>query len=410
MTIARGISLLLTLLVVILGLGFIEAHAAPVYLSSQSVIGGLSSPLGIGLDRNGTIYWVGAGAGQLLSLSKGSSYPAVLLSGLYSPRGLGIDYAGNLYFSEYEKGTIRMLPTGSTKPVDLITGQNFPSYLSSDAYGNIYFITGEVCGDKILRYDSVSRSLTTVLTASGPRDLSHGFGSVFINPLGELYYTTCGFGTVERLSKGSSIPEVLANGYTFTTGIVADSEGNVFFIDYDTSVRILAKGTSTPVVIKSDGTSRHLLAIDPQGTLYYNDIKGGAIWKIARETPLPPPPPPPPLPPLGQVPAPSQQPIGNPPPQVIVKEVVKEVPVEVIKEVVKEVPKEVIKEVVKEVIKEVPVEVVKEVPKEVIREVPREVTKTVTVETVSPLSYVIAGFGVALLVISAVVASRKKGK
>ena len=45
-------------------------------------------------------------------------------------------------------------------------------------------------------------------------------------------------------------------------------------------------------------------------------------------------------------------------PQVVTKEVVKEVPVEVIKEVVKEVPVEVIKEVVKEV----PVEVIKEVP------------------------------------------------
>ncbi len=45
-------------------------------------------------------------------------------------------------------------------------------------------------------------------------------------------------------------------------------------------------------------------------------------------------------------------------PQIIEKEIIKEVPVEVIKEVIKEVPVEVIKEVIKEV------------PKEVIREVP----------------------------------------
>lgn len=48
---------------------------------------------------------------------------------------------------------------------------------------------------------------------------------------------------------------------------------------------------------------------------------------------------------------------GQARPQVVTKEVIKEVPVEVIKEVVKEVPVEVIKEVPVEVIKEVPVEI-----------------------------------------------------
>ena len=48
---------------------------------------------------------------------------------------------------------------------------------------------------------------------------------------------------------------------------------------------------------------------------------------------------------------------GQSRPQVVTKEVIKEVPVEVIKEVVKEVPVEVIKEVPVEVIKEVPIEI-----------------------------------------------------
>ena len=81
-----------------------------------------------------------------------------------------------------------------------------------------------------------------------------------------------------------------------------------------------------------------------------------------------------------------------PEPQVITKEVIKEVPKEVIKEVVKEVPKEVIKEVVKEV------------PKEVVK----EVTKTVTVETISPVSYAAIGIGVVLVVIAGVLFTRRK--
>jgi outer membrane protein assembly factor BamB len=89
-----------------------------------------------------------------------------------------------------------------------------------------------------------------------------------------------------------------------------------------------------------------------------------------------------------------------PQPQVITKEVIKEVPREVVKEVIKEVPKEVIKEVVKEV----PKEVVKEVIKEVVKEVPKEVT----VETISPISYAAIGIGVVLVVISGVLFSRRK--
>jgi hypothetical protein len=77
-----------------------------------------------------------------------------------------------------------------------------------------------------------------------------------------------------------------------------------------------------------------------------------------------------------------------PEPQVITKEVVREVP----REVIKEVPKEVIKEVIKEV------------PKEVIK----EVTKTVTVETISPVSYAAIGIAVVLVVVSGVLFTRRK--
>lgn len=80
------------------------------------------------------------------------------------------------------------------------------------------------------------------------------------------------------------------------------------------------------------------------------------------ETPPPVPETPPQSPPSPELP---QSPL--PEPQIIEKEVIREVPVEVIKEVIKEVPVE----VVREVIKEVPVE--KEVIREVIREVPKQV-------------------------------------
>lgn len=53
-------------------------------------------------------------------------------------------------------------------------------------------------------------------------------------------------------------------------------------------------------------------------------------------------------------------------------------------------------------------ELIKEVPKEVIKEVPKEVTKTVTVETISPISYAAIGIGVVMIVIGGVLFSRRK--
>ena len=53
-------------------------------------------------------------------------------------------------------------------------------------------------------------------------------------------------------------------------------------------------------------------------------------------------------------------------------------------------------------------EVIKEVPKEVIKEVPKEVVKTVTVETVSPISYAAIGIGVAMVVVGVVLSRRRK--
>jgi len=53
-------------------------------------------------------------------------------------------------------------------------------------------------------------------------------------------------------------------------------------------------------------------------------------------------------------------------------------------------------------------EVIKEVPKEVIKEVPKEVVKTVTVETIGPITYAAIGIAVIAIVIAAVTFARRK--
>jgi len=253
---------------------------------TQALVTGQNQPVGMVVDSQGTLYWVNWGSGQLLALRKGSTSPTVILSGLNSPQAVGMDASGNLYYSEYFRGTISILPTGSNTPSVLLTGLSYPNYLSVDDAGNIYFIQGETCGDKISKYDRSTGSVTTLVTAPGPRNTDRGFGGIFIHPSGDLYYTTCRIGTIERLSKGSSTPEVLFRGQ-YTNGIAVDSERNIFFTDYYTSVSLLAYGTSTPVTIATSGNSRNLLTIDKELNVYYNDNIGGVLWKVQKIPNLP---------------------------------------------------------------------------------------------------------------------------
>jgi len=186
-------------------------------------------------------------------------------------------------------------------------------------------------------------------------------------------------------------------GVMVTGGMVVAylSDGNLRFIDAETGKLLHTKFFGIPVNVMptvgatKDGKMRIFLHVGGGGGfLFGNNIPvGGSLVALGLPDSLP-------------------------QPQVITKEVIKEVPKEVIKEVIKEVPKEVIKEVIKEVpkevIKEVVKEVPKEVPKEVIKEVIKEVPKTVTVETISPISYAAIGIALVLIVVSGVLFTRRK--
>jgi len=158
-------------------------------------------------------------------------------------------------------------------------------------------------------------------------------------------------------------------GLTVTGGMVIayGSDGNLKFIDADTGKLVNEKLFGIPVNIQptmgatKDGKMRLLVYVGGGQTTYFGNGLGvdGSLVAFGLPDKIP-------------------------EPQVVIKEVIKEVPKEVVKEVIKEVPKEVVKEVIKEV------------PKEV------------TVEVISPLSYGIIGLGVVIAVIGVVLSRRKK--
>ena len=160
------------------------------------------------------------------------------------------------------------------------------------------------------------------------------------------------------------------SGNTVSGGLVyaATADGNLRAVDTDTGKLVWEKffggGLNTPPVIAADAKGKmRLFQLFGQAFAGVGTAVPGGLMVFALPDKLP-------------------------EPQVITKEVIKEVPKEVIKEVIKEVPKEVIKEVIKEV--------------------PKEVIRTVTIETISPLSYALVGVSVVVLVVAAVLVNRRR--
>ncbi len=168
-------------------------------------------------------------------------------------------------------------------------------------------------------------------------------------------------------------------GLVASGGVIyaASVDGNLYMLDADTGKVITSRffgiKLTLPPALGADGKGRMRLILPNGGSIAFGGVFPGATMAFGLPDELP-------------------------QPQVITKEVVKEVP----KEVIKEVPKEVIKEVVKEV----PKEVVKEVTKEVVKEVVKEVPKPVTVETISPITYVGLGVAVIIAVVGIVIGMR----
>ncbi|GEM_PF-4582785 len=262
-----------------------EIPVIPTYGQAQELVTGQQTPIGIAVDSAGTLYWANQYS-QLLKLGKSSSTPTVILSGLNNVIGLGIDAAGNLYYDEYTLGSLYELPAGSNTPQVLASGLDYPNFLSVDSTGsNVYLVTGQTCGDKIVKFNLASHTLTTVLTAPSPHDTNHGFGGLFIHSSGDLYYTTCAYNTVNRLPAGSSTPLVLVNTpstptpWVGSSGVAVDSVGNVFYTLYE-AVYLLPAGSSTPVLLTSQGCNSHEMALDQDDNVFYTDSPCGVIWKI----------------------------------------------------------------------------------------------------------------------------------
>lgn len=248
---------------------------------SNGTIAGPAAPVGVAVDSSGTVYWANYDSGQLLAMPKAASTASILLSGLNHPSGVAVDSSGNVYYSEYLGQTVSELQKGSTTPTLLFNARNYVPFISVDSKGNIFFVSGQTCNgnapNSIMEYVRSSGQSVTILQGTGSKP---SFGDVFAAASGDLYYTDCGNGTVDRLPAGSTTPQVLVSGLNWPNGIAVDSHGNVYYTEYSVGVFVLKVGSSSSVEVGAYGHTHYGLALDNQGNVFYTDNLGGTIWEI----------------------------------------------------------------------------------------------------------------------------------
>lgn len=104
----------------------------------------LSSPVGLAVDSDGTLYVADGGCqGRVVALAAGSSSATVLhFTGLNQIGGVAVDGTGNVYVTDGAygaNGRVLKLTAGSDRPTALpFTGLTMPQGVAVDGAGNVY--------------------------------------------------------------------------------------------------------------------------------------------------------------------------------------------------------------------------------------------------------------------------------
>jgi sugar lactone lactonase YvrE len=225
---------------------------------TQSVVAsGFTSPAGVAVDGNGTVYITDSGSGDKLYLEtpSGSTYTqsTLGLAGAPALQGLAVDGAGNVYFADSQNNYVDTAfyfegKNDSVTPLcDLQVGcgLNGPTGVAADLNGNIYI--ADTGNNRVLE---------------------------------EIYSS----GNTYNSAYNYELQAVVAEGLSAPQAVAADSSGNVYIVDTGNN-RILkeapvAGGTFTQTVLFNSGLSAPAgIAIDDFGNIYISDTGNKRVLK-----------------------------------------------------------------------------------------------------------------------------------
>lgn len=239
-----------------------HAHSAPNRWSRDRVVAtGLSSPVGMALDRDGRLLVANWSAGTVLAINADGK-ASVVAEGLTGPSGLALGPRGEIYVASYSGDLVWRFGRSGQKEV-FVRGLATPAGLSFDLKGRLLIANRRT--NQVLAADAAGR-----LSIAVEGELQTPVGAVQL-PDGSYF--------VSNINGGVSFAGPDGRARTVSTeflqpgpGIaIADSE-SVYVVDYGgTEVKQVSKDGSTRVVAGDFRSPVGLVVAANQGTAIVAD-------------------------------------------------------------------------------------------------------------------------------------------
>jgi serine/threonine protein kinase, bacterial len=187
------------------------------------------------------IYAVTGGAVDAIRAGKTPKIVATITQGVSNPLGLTVDKSGTLYVANNGNATVTEYPAGQNTPsVTLSQGLAFPSDVAVDKSGNVWVSNGS----NVLEYPKGSQSPSFTLTNG-----LNGADAVALDAEGAVYVSNLPSG-------GSPYVAVFAHGATkpkatfgqgdlvYPCGVTLDPSQNIYVADFDNGAAYVFSHTS----------------------------------------------------------------------------------------------------------------------------------------------------------------------
>ncbi len=240
-----------------------------------------SEPEGIAAGPDGNVWFVEFGGNKIGRITPGGAITEFTVPTAGSgPTNVALGPDGNLWFTEWYTSRIGVItPAGAFTEYTIPTAKSCPSGIAPGPDGNVWFT--EAQGNNVGSVTPSGAFTEYPIPSAGASAFQMTLGGD-----GNLWFSEWGAGNVASLTTGGVITEYPITGTLdtppFPDGIVAMSDGTVWFTDANNETIDLLNGTIVQYATDPSTIVENFgLAYGPDGNLWFTAYNGNVIGRVS---------------------------------------------------------------------------------------------------------------------------------